>query len=499
MPRTLFARLALILTLVLLLVGVFYALFSLSLGKHYQREFLQSLNRDLAANLVSARKLVQDGLLDQKALKETFHHYMVVNPSIEIYLLDREGRILSYSADPGVVKRSRVAIGPVRAFLRGASLPLLGDDPRDLAGSKIFSATRIPSVHGAEGYLYVVLRGEEYARIEQQFQNSLLLRLSGSAILVSLLLALLLGLILFHRMTRRLNLLGGAIQAFSDSNFTRTSPYPEAPKADDEIEQLGRHYNRMAGRIHRQLQQLQQQDELRRELVTHVSHDLRTPLAALHGYIETLRLKADDLDDATRAAYLDTALQHSRRLTRLVEELFELSKLDAHDIALHPERFSAAELVQDVLQKFQLEACRKDIALRMDCPEGLPFVNADIALIERVLENLLGNAIRHTPAGGEILAKLRVADDKVYIEIRDSGPGIDEADRPHIFERLYRGGNRERSDEHAGLGLAIARQIVELHHGDIRVSSEPGKGAVFSFPLPVQLPEPAAREPVVMS
>lgn len=486
MPRTLFSRLALILTLVLVVVGVFYALFSLSLSKHYQREFLQSLNRDLAANLVSARKLVQDGLLDQKALKETFHDYMVVNPSIEIYLLDRGGHILSYSADPGVVKRDRIDMAPVRAFLQGDALPLMGDDPRDPLGSKIFSATRLPSVHGAEGYLYVVLRGEEYARIEQQFQNSLLVRLSGSAILVSLLLALLLGLLLFHRLTRRLNLLGSRIQAFSDSNFTHPSPYPEDTRADDEIEQLGRHYNRMATRIHRQLQELQQQDELRRELVTHVSHDLRTPLAALQGYLETVRMKADELDEDTRAEYLDIALQHSRRLTRLVEELFELSRLDAQETELRTEPFSAAELVQDVIEKFQLPAQQRHIQLRMACDEALPFVDADIALIERVLENLISNALRHTPDGGEVVVTLRVVDGRVNIQVRDSGAGISEQDLPHVFERRYRGGNRARSGAHAGLGLAIAQHIVELHQGEITVSSRPGEGARFAFGLPVR-------------
>lgn len=492
MPRTLFAKLALTLTLVLVGVGLLYALLSTWLGRHYQQEFLQNLNRDLAANLVTERRLVQDGVLNQKALKETFHHYMVVNPSIEIYLLDQRGAILSYSADPGKVKRSHVDIRPVQAFIRGDALPLLGDDPRNLERSKVFSATILPSVHGEPGYLYVVLRGEEYARIEKLFHDSLLVKLSGTSVIVSLLLALGLGLLLFRLLTRRLNILARQMQHFSTSHFNEQYPYPEATNKHDEIEQLGRHYNRMAARIQRQLQELQQQDELRRELVTHVSHDLRTPLAALQGYIETLRLKAEDLDDTTRTAFLDTALQHSRRLTRLVDELFELSKLDAHDIALHPEHFSAAELVQDVLQKFQLEAAQKGIRLHMDCPDGLPFVDADIALIERVLENLLGNAIRHVPPQGEIVVSLRAVQDKVYIDVRDDGPGIAEADREHIFERLYRGGNKERSGDHAGLGLAIARQIIELHDGDIAVSSEPGRGAVFSFPLPVWGPRAGA-------
>lgn len=487
MPRTLYAKLALALTLVLMGVGLFYVLLSSWLGKHYQQEFLQHLNRDLAAKLVAERRLVRDGVLDRQALKETFHHYMTVNPSIEIYLLDQQGAILAYSADPGKVKRDWVDVRPLQAFIGGEALPVLGDDPRDPMGRKIFSATRLPSVHGAVGYLYVVLRGEEYARMERQFLNNLLLKLSGSAVIVSLLLGLLLGLVLFRWLTHRLELLGRQMHRFSDADFSQPFPYPEDTCRDDEIECLGRHYNSMAERIRHQIEDLKRQDVLRRELVTNVSHDLRTPLAALQGYIETLYLKSSAFDDATRSEYLKTALQHSRRLTRLVEELFELAKLDAHETEIRSEPFALAELVQDVIQKFRLQAEQRDIRLHMDGSRYLPFVDGDIALIERVLENLISNALRHTAEGGEVSVGLEQRQGRVVIQVSDNGEGINEQDLPHVFERLYRGGDPQRSGIHAGLGLAIARQIVQLHHSEMTVSSRPGEGARFSFDLPVRL------------
>ena len=141
--RTLFAKLALALTLLLLGIGLLYAVLSATLTRHYQQEFLQSLNRELASNLVTGRKLVTEGALDQKALKETFNHYMMVNPSIEIYLLDHNGAILSYSAEPGKVKRDHVDLQPIRDFLSGTAFPLLGDDPCSFERRKVFSATRI--------------------------------------------------------------------------------------------------------------------------------------------------------------------------------------------------------------------------------------------------------------------------------------------------------------------------------------------------------------------
>jgi len=487
MPKTLFTKLALALTVLLLGIGLLYSGLSTYLTRHYQQEFLQSLNRDLASNLLIDRKLMSDGVLDEVALKETFTHYMVVNPSIEIYLLDPEGKILSYSADPGKVKRTSVDMKPVMDFTEGKMFPLLGDDPRSFEKRKIFSVAPITFADGSMKYIYVVLRGEEYERVERLFEESFLLQLSAIALFISLLIGFIVGLLLFLVLTRRLQKLSRLMDEFSESSFTGHDVYPER-SSSDEIDMLGRHYNKMAERIREQLDDLKKHDHLRRELVANVSHDLRTPLAALHGYIETLKLKSDSFDDATRTEYLDTALKHSRRLTKLVEELFELAKLDASEIQLHCEPFSLAELVQDIIQKLSLSAKNSRIKLTMQIADGLPFVMADIALIERALENLVANALRHTPAKGEItvILSLLVDDDKndVEIAVQDNGKGISESDLELIFDRFYRGHNKERSDHHAGLGLAIAQHIVQLHSSNIVVISTEGAGSLFSFRLP---------------
>lgn len=485
MPKTLFTKLALALTVLLLGIGLLYSVLSTYLTRHYQQEFLQNLNRDLASNLVTERELVNDGVLNQSALKKTFTHYMMVNPSIEIYLLDTEGNILSYSADPGQVKRKKIDMQAVMDFTEGKAFPLLGDDPRSFERNKIFSVAPISISDGSMRYLYVVLRGEEYERVERLFEESFLLQLSGVAVLVSLVVGLMVGLLLFMVLTRRLQKLTQLMHKFSESHFSQHDLYPEGGSNADEIDTLGHHYNSMAIRIRDQLEDLKKQDGLRRELVANVSHDLRTPLAALQGYIETLRLKSDEFDDETKIEYLDIALKHSRRLTRLVEELFELAKLDAHETELHCEVFAPAELVQDVIQKFSLSAETDGIKLVMKAQESLPFVYADIGLVERVLENLIGNALRYTPAGGEINALLSIKDTEVEIEIQDTGNGIPESELKNIFDRFYRVDNMERSNHHAGLGLSIAQHIVSLHGGKIRVMSELDSGSRFFFGLPI--------------
>jgi two-component system OmpR family sensor kinase len=484
-PKTLFTKLALALTVLLLGIGLLYSVLSTYLTRHYQQEFLQNLNRDLASNLITERELVSDGVINQDALKKTFMHFMMVNPSIEIYMLDAAGNILSYSADPGQVKRKKVDMQPVMDFTEGKAFPLLGDDPRSFERRKIFSVAPISISDGSMRYLYVVLRGEEYERVERLFQESFLLQLSGAAVFVSLLIGFMVGLLLFMVLTRRLQTLTRLMQRFSESQFTQHDLYPDSGGGGDEIDTLGHHYNSMAKRIREQLDDLKKQDDLRRELIANVSHDLRTPLAALQGYIETLELKAGEFDEQTRAEYLDIALKHSRRLTRLVEELFELATLDAKEMPLHIEAFAPAELVQDVIQKFSLSAEADNMKLVMQAPDSLPFVYADIGLIERVLENLIGNALRHTPADGEITVVLRQQESEVEIDVRDNGSGIAAAELQNIFDRFYRVDNMERSNHHAGLGLAIAQHIVTLHGSEIRVESEPGSGSRFIFGLPI--------------
>jgi signal transduction histidine kinase len=485
MPRTLFTKLALVLAVLLLGVGLLYGLISFSLARHYQQELLQNLNRDLAYNLLTDRKLVTDGKLDQDALKETFNHYMMVNPSIEIYLLDETGRILSYSAEPGKVKRTHVDVKPIQNFIGHKDFPLLGDDPRSFERQKIFSAYAIPSVKNSKGYLYVVLRGEEYERIEKMFQENYIIKISGAALLASLLVALLVGLYLFRYLTQRLNKLAGLMQTFSLNDFKENIPYPASSRWNDEIESLGCHYNKMAEHIQKQLSDLKEQDNVRRELVANVSHDLRTPLAALQGYIETLKLQGNKLDSKARDEYLNTALKNSCRLTSLVEELFELAKLDARDLTLKQEAFSIAELIHDIVQKFQVLAQEKNISLIMGGANDLPYVYADIGLIERVVENLISNALQYTPDNGTIKIDLNKQNNKIQIQVADTGTGIAEKDMPHIFTRFYRADISERGDSHAGLGLAIAKHIVALHDSSINVESQSGKGTMFSFCLKI--------------
>lgn len=491
MFRTLYGRLAAALLGLFLLFGAFHVASTFLTTRRYLQEVDQRLNRTLAGHLVSEEILMTDGRINRKALERIFHMLMVINPSIEIYLLDPSGSILAFSAPAGTVKRERVALEPIGRFLASAErLPILGDDPRDFRRQKVFSVAALPAPRGApagatQGFLYVILGGEQYESAAALLRGSYVLKQSSRAGLAALLLTTVAGLVVFRLLTRRLRNLTAAADRFARSGFSEVLEDVPANPSGDEIDQLAVSFRLMAGRIGEQMRFLKETDALRRELVANVSHDLRTPLAALRGYLDTLLLKEEALTPGERRDYLETAARHSERLGKLVSELFELATLDSRQTLLEMEPFSLAELVQDVVQKFGLAAEKKGVMLTIDLVADFSSARGDIGLVERVLENLLDNALRYTPPGGAVSVTLRSENDSLSVAVADTGSGIRDEELPRVFERFYRSADREPGHEGgAGLGLAIAQRIVELHGGRIEAESSPGVGSRFRFWLP---------------
>jgi signal transduction histidine kinase len=288
-------------------------------------------------------------------------------------------------------------------------------------------------------------------------------------------------LFLFAFLTKRLQQVSKAVQDFELGNHESRVE----TEAKDEIGLLARAFNQMADTINAHLEQLKKTDELRRELVANVSHDLKSPLATIQGYIETLLIKGDRLSNNEQRRFLEIVFQSTKSLDMMVGELLELSKLETKQVKPVLETFSMTDLAQDVFIKFETRADNRHIHLTAGIPENLCFVKADIALIERVMSNLLDNAIKNTPERGSVRIDLQCSDGKTRFVVSDSGKGIAPEDIPRLFERFYIGRSSGRSsDGGSGLGLAISQKIVELHKSSITVESRLDRGSSFSFELP---------------
>lgn len=486
-----YQRLALSLVAVfILIVALFF--WTTSYFQHLTKsEAEQKLHIGLAEHLVGDNPLLKQGVYDYEALKNLFHTLMILGPNFEFYYLDPDGKVLTYSAEAGKVKRQHVDLTSIKALLEGQQeLPIFGDDPRQLGVQKIFSVAPVYNGEKLQGYLYVIIGGEIYDSILSGLQQSQSMRefaLFAVSCLVFLLIALL---VLFRYLTAPLKRLSDDMDTVREADFQNDRDTRQLEswrrESHNEVQRLGCAFKDMLAHIDQQFEQLQQIDSQRRIILADLSHDLRTPLANLQGYIETLALNETSLSSEDRRRFIDISLKNANNLKRLIDQIFELAYLEGGQVTLHNEPFPLGELLHDISAKFSLKAAEKNISLTVRPSQFDYRVFADIGKLERVLTNLLENAIRHTPEGGQIEVEVSQLQQKLRIDIRDTGIGISDNEIAFIFDARYQANNTQKdSHVHAGLGLAISKKLMALLESELQVESELGKGTCFSFELKI--------------
>jgi two-component system phosphate regulon sensor histidine kinase PhoR len=231
------------------------------------------------------------------------------------------------------------------------------------------------------------------------------------------------------------------------------------------------------------LTELRNLQTTRRELIGNISHEFRTPLAGIKAMVETLRDGAVDDQEAARdfLARIDDEVE---RLTQIVVELTELSRIETGEAELRLESVDLNLLVEEVITQLSPQIERQQLTAEKNIDANLPSVQADKRRIRQTIVNLIHNAIKFTNTGGKIMVTTRIHNGSVTVDISDTGIGIAKRDLPHVFERFYKG-DRDRSGGGTGMGLAIAKHVIEAHGGSIWVQSEEGKGSTFSFSLPI--------------
>jgi len=291
--------------------------------------------------------------------------------------------------------------------------------------------------------------------------------------------AMALGYFLSSTMTDRMDQLKHAAEKLAQGNLDTRVSVP----GRDEVAMLAESFNQMASQLQAADKKQREIEHLRTDLIAWVSHDLQTPLASMQAILEALSDGVVDEPETTKR-YFNTAQRNVRSLSVLIDDLFQMAQLDAGGIPLEKEKASLTDLISDTLESFSELAARQDIILEGSADSNVDPVLMDTQRIGRVLNNLIGNALRHTPVGGLVQVQARRAGLGVEVTVRDSGEGIHAEDLSNIFESFYRGEkSRSRATGGAGLGLAIARGIVRAHGGKIHVESQPGDTR-FIFSLP---------------
>ncbi|MDL1894715.1 HAMP domain-containing protein [Anaerolineae bacterium CFX7] len=370
----------------------------------------------------------------------------------------------------GMMNSSRVVIADVRGTVVADST----NRQLDASLSTSALAKGIPIRLDGRTIGTLVVEGDVMTDVLDPASQQFLAQVNRSLLLggfVAGLIALGLGFILFRQITKPLNALAAASDKIATGDLTARSPV----RGDDEIARVGRSFNAMADNLARS-------ETARRNMLADIAHELRNPIGVIQSHLEAMQDGVFPLDrDQVDSLHEETLL-----LSRLVGDLRELALADAGQLALNRAPTDLRALIERVVNAFQALANEREITLTASVPENIPPLNIDAQRIEQVLRNLLSNALRYTLANGVVMVTATQEKNLARVQVHDSGTGIAPEGLPHVFERFWRGDKaRSRTQGSTGLGLAIAKQLVEAHGGQIGVKSNVGKGTTFWFTLPI--------------
>lgn len=431
---------------------------------------------------------------DPEGFGAFLRNILLFEPESQLYLLAADGTVLASSGRMPLGPGFRVRVEPVREAVQVAGdrqrAPyVMGDDPEHMNADAVIAAralqrARIQASSGVDGYLYLVcqppaLRGGR----AELFRSSLAgPALAGAATVILLMTALAVWII--AAVTRPLRDLSEAVGRAQQAGFEAAPALAASavPGATDEFGRLRAGFGALMATLRQQWDALRRLDQFRRESVSNLSHDLRSPLTATVACLETLQRRWDG--DAARAddqALVQVALRNSRNAAQLVRSLGDLALLDEPQFRLQPMTLDLAEALDDIVMRFADRAGGQGVTLHHDAdPEAQAIAAVDVELFERAVANLVDNALKFTPAGGRITLRAEADETRVRVRVADTGRGIAPADLEHLFDRLYTAGG----EGGRGLGLAIVKRIAELHHGDVTVRSAPNQGTEAVITLP---------------
>jgi len=479
---SLYWRISTAFLVMLVLVGVAYVAITIYTSGIYFQHVNQRLNRNAATNIAAHSSPFRNGKTNDTSMAEIFHDVMSVNPGLEVYLLDTNGNILSFYAPAKKIALNKVSLRPLREFINNQGKQFVkGDDPRHPGLQKVFSAAPVVSNGSLAGYIYVVLASEEYDHVTNYLRFDYMLQVGSRAMLATLLFALAIGLVIIWLITKNLRRVIDVMHKFRQGNIDARIKI----QSTGDIKELSGMFNEMADILTKNIEKIKEVEVLRRELIANISHDLRTPISIIHGYVETLLIKEKTISADDYKRYLNTIYKSIHNLESLVHELFELSKLEANQVQPVKEPFFISELVSDISSKYELLAKSKSITLNTALSKEQQPVFADVSLIERVMQNLIDNALKFTPAGGRIIIQTNKAKRGIEVSVSDSGIGIPEEEKDLVFGRYYKGHGFIKYQRHTGLGLAIAKKILDLHNSSLVLHSRVNEGTSFAFELPL--------------
>jgi len=464
-----------------LATAVIYALIVAKVWVGFVNTSSQYVNWEVASNVASLIKESESTLDSRNKIQSRLKDLNSFYPAFDIYLYNPKTKELLSRESRKSVEINTIPFDSFTENPKNIKLPLEiessyfegleEDDDYPYSAAPMF-------LHNQKHYVIIILGGKNLVNARRNIESRHLKSLGNYLFWSILSISCILGLFVIFLLPRRLNKMTKIVGEFRSGNYSNRI----RDNSGDELGDYARAFDQMADQIVENLKRLESQDDIRRQLIANVSHELRRPLTVLNLSLETLLDKDAASSFEQRTNYINQSISCGENLSSLVDDLFELSKLEANESSLRAEKFFINNLLSEISQNFSEIAFKKGVKLSLVLPEDqqIPFIG-DEDLLEKAISNLIENAIEHSKEKQLVEVKMSLEDEKISISVHDQGSGISKEELPNIFKRFYRG--KENSSEGAGLGLAIANRIIELHNSNLIVSSELGKGSVFSFDL----------------
>ena len=412
-PVAIFRRIYVVVVLLIAVLGLLFVGVTYLATTSFYAASTQLLNKDVAAHIAKFTSPYGRGGFDRQKADSVFYQAMVISPSAEVYFLDTTGRVIYFHGDTGEIRNWQVDMGAVRSYLESGGFHYInGSDPRDPGHRKVFSAASVEGGAGAEGgkgrlgYIYVIFGNQQYRSVTQMLVNSRVTPAALEAALLIVVVSLAITVFYIRRARRRFELIENTKRAVAS-------------------------------------------EKERRDFMTNMAHDLRTPLAIARGYAETLQLKRGELGPGEEKEYGELVLGKIRQVEKMVEQVFELSKMEAASFELRREPFVFSEVVQEVVRGKGEVTCD-------NCMDGA-WVEGDISMMERVLQNLIVNAVAYRRVGGRVVVSLEARDRELVCRVSNEGERLTEE-----MVAWFNGAEGVRPGKSA-IGLTIVKRVLGMH------------------------------------
>jgi signal transduction histidine kinase len=480
---TIFRRFAIVVFSMTAGLGLLFIIITYLSTKYYHEASTQLLNKDVAKHIAEFTSPFRESSINKRKADSVFKNAMVLSPSAEVYFLDTAGKVIAFHAPEKEILQWTVSLPPIENYIQTKGEKYIrGTDPKDPDNQKIFSASIVKGESGTLGYIYVILGSKKSEGIIDMLYGSHIMKLAILAFIIVILLSLMVSFILLKRMRKNFDQMIAVLERFENGDYTARFNL----RNQDELEPVTQAFNKMADLLSSTIHKLTKSEEDRKAFIATISHDLRTPLSIARGYTETLMLKREkgDVTLEEQEYYSQQIYNKMLQIENMVNQLFELSKMD--DVAFKPrfEPFVLSEIVQESVNTFKMIATEKKVDLK--CAQCLyhVWVNADVSMMERVIQNLVENALKNTPAEGFIHASMTVKGEALFFKIENNGPALPE-DLLHWINNFKReGGISNQRPAKLGLGLLILQKILLLHNSSLHASTLNGTNT-FIFSLPV--------------